>query len=811
MNKTNRSEKGQSAVVVALMIIIVMAFMGLTIDVGRLYLARQELQNYTDAATLAGAKMLPYGSEAEPVIKEHVDEAVERALKTYARNIGVDPDNTAFEPPFSYTPSWDPDKENMKVSRDMTFMQGSQEVTDHVVVTVFYVDALTEERGLPKERTMLVESSREVSMIFGGLLGPPLAKASRPAGAYRGVFEVEWKYYSQADVHATPFYWVDRDSIEKVYTASKDGFIYALDAWGDEETNTTWAYWKYKVLAGGDGERTLCFPFQPKGACEPALGGDKERDYAIISSPKATARIEKEPYCHEHQDGYDCFEFTVLDAVDNGDGTTTLYYQLCSDCTNALSNVAFSLPGGVVPSWPSDGGTYKGLKSYNVENPTNNPFYSIKYETIGEGIKNGECDVFAYTIPTSEAPYDVTIRAKYATYTPQVSFSGGCMYRQTTDLGQDLVLFTSYPLKDDSNRGHLYALDSATGDKVWSRYVGQRKYHKGAYGYTYIDSDPVLSPDGAVVYVGSRDGRLYAFKVADGSNADGWGDCDPGGPADSCFELVGGTVSSPVVDPTDGTIYIGTSKTKDGSGTGAPNDRGVVHAINPHSGTERWTWTPPHSGNGFDSSPRLWPESNPTTLYIGNQDKHLYSLDISGGSPSLRWEYLPPSSIDPCQAGHSCNPQSAISATPLVVEEGGNQYIYFATEYGGGFKIRDDGGSAALMWSQWLGHDINTQSTPPGPGGTFEGQKIERRALHISADIAEDFVYFGVATIWNRECAFQALRKDNGQIFQSFVMENDTHSTLRVAPNNWLYYASCDNYTYGVDTNPEALDSRLIR
>ena len=101
---------------------------------------------------------------------------------------------------------------------------------------------------------MLVQASRDVPMIFGGLLGPDEARAERPAGAFRGVFEVQWRYYSQADVHATPNYWVDRDNIEKVYTASRDGFIYSLDAWGDDETNTTWAYWKYKVLSGGEGD-----------------------------------------------------------------------------------------------------------------------------------------------------------------------------------------------------------------------------------------------------------------------------------------------------------------------------------------------------------------------------------------------------------------------------------------------------------------------------------------------------------------------------------------------------------------------------
>jgi Flp pilus assembly protein TadG len=803
--RTTKREKGQSAVVVALMIIIVMAFMGLTIDVGRLYLTRQQLQTYTDAATLAGARELPFGPESDFTKEGMVKEATHKALMTYARNVGADLDLIPPAESLTFSPAWDPEGENMQYTLDLPVMVGDEEETDHVVVTVYYSDTMTVERGLAKERTMFVEASRDVPMIFGGLLGPSEARASRPAAAFRGVFEVQWRYYSQADVHATPNYWVDRDNIEKVYTASRDGFIYALDAWGDDETNTTWAYWKYKVLAGGNGERTLCFPYQPKGACEPSIGGDINRSYAIISSPKPVARVEAPDYC-EATDG--CMGFTVLSAIDNGDGTTTLVFKVCSNCTHALSNVAFSLPG--MPAlWPNDGGVYNGShNNYNVENPTSNPFYSIKYETIGEGIKDGQCDTFRFTLPTEDAEYPVQVRAKASTNTYDASFDAGCGYYPIEDMGQDLLLFTSYPLSDDSNRGYLYALDSQTGDKVWSRYVGQRKYHAGAYGYTYIDSDPVVSPDGSIVYVGSRDGRLYAFYVADGSDV--WPDCNPGGPSDSCYELVGGTVSSPVVDPTDGTIYIGTSKRKDGSGTGSPWDRGVVQAINP-DGTLKWTWAPPRSGNGFDSSPRLWPENNPTTLYIGNQDKRLYSLNISGSTPSLRWEYYPPDEIDPCQPGKSCDPRSPISATPLVVEEDGSVYVYFATEYGGGFKIRDDGGGTTLMWSTWLGLDINTQSEPPGGGGTFEGQLIERRALHISPDIAEDFVYFGVATIWNRECAFQALRKDTGQIFQSFVMENDTHSTLRVAPNNWLYYASCDNFTYGVDTNPEALDSRLVK
>ncbi len=804
IQNTLKREEGQSIVVVALMIVIIMGFMGLVIDVGRLYLARQELQNYTDAATLAGARLLPYGPENDVTKKTKIDNGVQRALQTYARNVGADIGDLPA-PPYSYSPAWNPNGTNLKYSLDVNYGSGA---TDRVTVTVLYEDAMTLERGLPKERTMLVEASREVSMIFGGLLGPPMAKAERPAGAFRGVFDVKWKYYSQADVHSTPYYWVDRDSIEKIYTASRDGYIYTLDAWGDEATGTTWAYWKYKVLAGGDGERTLCFPYQSKGACEPSVGGDQNRSYAIISSPKATARLQKTGQECEESD--ECMTLNYVNKVNNGDGTTTISIRVCSDCDYGLSNIAFGLPSGVVPSWPSDGETYNGsLMSYEVENPTNNPFYSIKFETLdSDGIKEGQCDLFRFIIPTDQADYYMDIRAKAATNTYDVTFEPDCGGGEVVDMGTDLIFFTSYPLSDDNNRGYLYALNSQTGEKVWSRYVGQRKYHKGAKGYTYVDSAPTFSPDGTVVYVGSRDGRLYAFDVYDGSDV--WEDCDPGGPSDSCFHMTGGTVSSPIVNPVDGTIYIGTSKTKDGSGTGSPTtSKGVIHAIYP-DGTEKWTWQPPRNGDGFDSSPQLWPEDNPTTLYIGAHDKYLYSLDITGGSPSLRWDYRPPSSLT-APDGVSGNPQSRISGTPRVAEEDGNLYVYFQTEYGGAFKVRDDGNSAAYMWGTWLGYDINTQSSPPGPGGKYEGQKIERRAIHISPDIADNFVYFGIATIWNRECAFQALRKDTGQIFQSFVMENDTHSTLRVAPNNWLYYASCDNYTYGVDTNPEALDSRLVR
>jgi outer membrane protein assembly factor BamB len=284
-----------------------------------------------------------------------------------------------------------------------------------------------------------------------------------------------------------------------------------------------------------------------------------------------------------------------------------------------------------------------------------------------------------------------------------------------------------------------------------------------------------------------------------------WSDCEPTDSLiKSCVKLAAGMIATPAVDPATGNIYVATSRYKDSSGTGSPSDRGVVYKISP-TGTILWSWSPARAGYGFDSSPALWPASNPDALYIGGRDGtatpglgYLHKLNPSTGA--LIWEYQVPTSL-PGLAG---NPRASISNTPAVEQEGSNRYIYFSTEYGAGMKLRD-GAPPTLQWGVWLGMDINTQASPPGPGPNV------RRMVHGSPGLTSDFVYFGVVTDWDKECAFQAVRKSDGVIFQSFVMNNDTHSTLRVAPNNWLYYASCDNYTYGVDTNPEALDSRLIR
>jgi len=119
------------------------------------------------------------------------------------------------------------------------------------------------------------------------------------------------------------------------------------------------------------------------------------------------------------------FGFYFYEIVDNCNGTSTVKFKVRNYNNRALSHVAISLPAGVVPSQPTNGSTYwsNGYK-YTIESPTNNPFYSIKYETVGEGPKNGQYSYFIYIIPTADAAAmtEITILAKASNKTGQVTF-----------------------------------------------------------------------------------------------------------------------------------------------------------------------------------------------------------------------------------------------------------------------------------------------------------------------------------------------------------------------------------------------------
>ncbi len=122
-------------------------------------------------------------------------------------------------------------------------------------------------------------------------------------------------------------------------------------------------------------------------------------------------------YGQDFDNGFDII------VIENENEVDELIVVVKNNNSSALSHVAISLPPGVVALNPQNGSIYIGnYNSFKVENPTDNPFYSIKFETIDEGIKNGESEVFKITLPAGSLAQDhsVTVQAKGGTIEGQV-------------------------------------------------------------------------------------------------------------------------------------------------------------------------------------------------------------------------------------------------------------------------------------------------------------------------------------------------------------------------------------------------------
>lgn len=106
----------------------------------------------------------------------------------------------------------------------------------------------------------------------------------------------------------------------------------------------------------------------------------------------------------------ECFTFRFIGA-EASDNNVTLTFSIRTNCDRALSYAAFELPEGARVIAPNS--NYKGTYRYGIENPTNNPFYSVKFEAKkAEEYKNGASDTFSFTIPASDYENLSTLRVQ---------------------------------------------------------------------------------------------------------------------------------------------------------------------------------------------------------------------------------------------------------------------------------------------------------------------------------------------------------------------------------------------------------------
>jgi outer membrane protein assembly factor BamB len=172
------------------------------------------------------------------------------------------------------------------------------------------------------------------------------------------------------------------------------------------------------------------------------------------------------------------------------------------------------------------------------------------------------------------------------------------------------------------NKGNIYfgteqaqaliALDSA-GNELWRLTTG------GA-----VDTVPALSPDGTAVYFVANDNNLYAANKA--ARLAGLPFPQPGEWTFPIDTDPGEVNSSPTVNPSDGTIYVGSS------------DDHSTFAINP-DGTLKWQFNP-GTGSDMESSPTfaINPVNGIPTVYIGSDDDNLYAINANNGNELWRFD-----------------------------------------------------------------------------------------------------------------------------------------------------------------------------
>jgi outer membrane protein assembly factor BamB len=159
--------------------------------------------------------------------------------------------------------------------------------------------------------------------------------------------------------------------------------------------------------------------------------------------------------------------------------------------------------------------------------------------------------------------------------------------------------------------------------------------------YNPIRSSPVVTPDGAVIYVMCDSGYLYAINS---NNSLRW----------RYFTSYTGTeqTSSPAIG-TDNTIYVGARN-------------GKLYAINP-DGTVKWSY---QTRLGVWSSPAF----NNNVIYVGSADSNLYAINSDG---SLKWSYA---------TGGNVMSSPAVDYTRDMIYVGSNDTYLYAINTSGILK-----------------------------------------------------------------------------------------------------------------------------
>ena len=283
-----------------------------------------------------------------------------------------------------------------------------------------------------------------------------------------------------------------------------------------------------------------------------------------------------------------------------------------------------------------------------------------------------------------------------------------------------------------SRDGKLYALDATTGAKRWEYQTG-----------SWIESTPAVV--GGSVYFGSNDGFLYALDAATGTKR--W-----------AVKTQYAIMSSPAV--ADGIVYVGT------------DDNSVI-AVDAKKGTKIWEF-------GTSGMVKSSPVVANGLVYVGSGTDYAYILNARTGKATLNFKTYYP-----------------VGSSPLVVD----RTVFFITSSGTLFAVDDSARNWPLehelrpIWMQiWA---YNLAPAPPLESGLLWGIALGKSGSRItslssSPALAGDGMYVGVAS--NLVSIDLKSRKEQW----SFSTQGVVSSSPAIS-NNTVYVGSEDGHLYAVN------------
>lgn len=161
-------EKGATMLIIAFLMIALILMLICAIEWGRTLRARTEMQQWCDAAALAGASELPSAESAKRVAAEY-----------YARNLGLEP--------------W----QCVLIGEDgdiATYRIGSDEVS----ITTPYEDDEVQRSGIAPKYAISVSAKRQVAMILGRMLNVDVVNVSAKSVAVYDQSPFKWVLFNSS-------------------------------------------------------------------------------------------------------------------------------------------------------------------------------------------------------------------------------------------------------------------------------------------------------------------------------------------------------------------------------------------------------------------------------------------------------------------------------------------------------------------------------------------------------------------------------------------------------------------------------------